>query len=337
MKNRWIKPVGKTLLGILLVYYVIRSNMVDFESLGAILWDPSCLVISFLIIGLCTLSCATRWYLLTQAQGLSLSYWVTLQLAMIGVFFNTFMPGAVGGDLIKAWYVAGEEPTKKTKAILTILLDRLLGLTVLIGYASFTLLFFSRWIESIPQLQLLGFSLWILTAAILLGGLVFFHPQLWQSQAVQFLLSQLSRLAWLTSILDAILLYRKKLPTILGGIAFSFLNVLGVTLLFYFLGRHLGIELELSKYFFVVPLGLVASGIPLLPGGIGVGQVAFFTLFQWSGLANPEQGGTLCTLYQIYFVLFNCTGSLIYLRFKRKNRSVALPESLPAPENGFSA
>jgi len=79
-----------------------------------------------------------------------------------------------------------------------------------------------------------------------------------------------------------------------------------------------------GQYFFVVPLALTVSAVPLLPGGIGTGQVAFFTLFKWMGVSDPELGGTLCTLMQIYTILFNCLGAAFYLKSKRK-----VPTNLP--------
>jgi uncharacterized membrane protein YbhN (UPF0104 family) len=74
----------------------------------------------------------------------------------------------------------------------------------------------------------------------------------------------------------------------------------------------------MARYFFIVPIGLTVSAIPILPGGIGVGQVAFYTLFQWVGYPHPEQGATLCTLMQVYTILFNCVGAIFYLKFKRR-------------------
>ena len=68
------------------------------------------------------------------------------------------------------------------------------------------------------------------------------------------------------------------------------------------------------RTFFIVPVANVVASIPLLPGGIGVGQVAFFALFQLAGAQNPEQGGALCTLIQIYISLFHLSGIVFYLR-----------------------
>ena len=76
-------------------------------------------------------------------------------------------------------------------------------------------------------------------------------------------------------------------------------------------------------FFDTIPAGdqrlAVAQIVMTLLGNIpGVGQVAFFTLFQWIGLANPGQGSTLCTAVQIYTILFNCFGAIFYVRFKRQ-------------------
>ena len=36
-------------------------------------------------------------------------------LGMVGVFYNTFLPGSVGGDLLKAYFLAKEHPERKTR------------------------------------------------------------------------------------------------------------------------------------------------------------------------------------------------------------------------------
>jgi len=314
-----LKLGAKLTLGVGVVVYVLRTNMVDLEKLHDVVFQPFNLFIGLLAMGMGVVVTATRWYFLVRAQGLSLSYKETIQLGMIGVFFNTFMPGTVGGDVIKAWYVAGHEPEKKTKAIFTIALDRVLGLTTILFYTGVTLMFFTEWLEAKPQLQAIAFAVWGFMGCALVFALFFFTEFGWKLKIVNSTITYFSRISFLENIIAALLLYRKHFKVIFFGMIFSAFNILSITLLFAYLGNALGIELALSKYFFVVPLGLVATGVPLLPGGIGVGQVAFFTLFSWAGLSNPELGGTLCTLWQIYFILFNCTGAFFYFKFKRRN------------------
>src|SRR4029077_20694250 len=68
-----------------------------------------------------------RWYFLVRAQGLPFSLTSALRLGMIGFYLNTFLPGAVGGDLIKAAFIAREQ-SRRTVAVATVIIDRVIGL-----------------------------------------------------------------------------------------------------------------------------------------------------------------------------------------------------------------
>ena len=51
----------------------------------------------------------------------------TFAINMVGLFYNTFMPGSTGGDLVKAWY-ASKHTTHRTWAVISVLIDRAIGL-----------------------------------------------------------------------------------------------------------------------------------------------------------------------------------------------------------------
>jgi glycosyltransferase 2 family protein len=321
-----LKLALKAILGVGLLVYVVRSKMIDFETLHTVLSNPLNLVLSVLFLGFSALCCATRWFLLVRAQGLGLSLKELFELTMIGNFFNTFMPGSVGGDLIKAWYVAGQEPQRKTKAVFTVLLDRVIGLSVIVGYAACTLIFYTHWLQAHQQLKVVAYSLWGFTTACLIGMLLFFSSA-WNWGPLKQLLEVLRKVPKLDTLIDSTVLYRQHRPVVGWAIFLSAISIFGTTLLYSLQGNNLGIETDFAHYFFVVPVGLTISAVPLLPGGIGVGQVAFFTLFKWTGMPNPEQGATLCTLLQVYTILFNCLGAVFYLKFKRKPREMTSPQT----------
>jgi len=327
--NEWIKFSVKLIVGAGLVYYVLSSRMVDFATLKSVLSNPINLIVSFVFLAFSALCCAARWFLLVRAQGLALSFKNLVELTMIGNFFNTFMPGSVGGDLIKAWYVAGQEPQRKTRAIFTVLLDRVIGLAVIVFYAGATLLFYTGLLDDKKELQAVAYSLWAFTTVSFIFALVFFTPSLWNWEITGRFLGYLRKSKRLSQIIDAGLLYRSHLGRMSIAVGLSALSIFGTNVLFSIQGRTLGIPLELSHYFFIVPIGLTVSAIPLLPGGIGVGQVAFFKIFQWVGVANPEQGATLCTLMQVYTILFNCIGAIFYLKFKRNPQEKTVPDLIP--------
>ena len=53
-------------------------------------------------------------------------------LFLIGMFYNQFLPGGTGGDIVKTYLLWKETPDKKPGALLAVLFDRMIGLMALI-------------------------------------------------------------------------------------------------------------------------------------------------------------------------------------------------------------
>lgn len=319
--NNTIKTVLKSGLGIVLVVWVCQSKMVDFSLVKELLTSPTNLAIAFLFLLSSAVLCTTRWLILVRGQGLHLSFSDLFSLTMIGSFFNTFMPGSVGGDLIKAWYIAGKEPNKRTQAVFTVILDRILGLAIIVFYAAITLAIFSDWIQEKKELKAIAYSLWLFSAVAVLSALLFFQSNKFRFAFLNDLLGSLKRFKKISKVIDATTLYRHQSKQIIFAALLSALSFLSAIYFHSFQGQLIGASLTWEQYFFVVPVAVTVSAVPLLPGGIGTGQIAFFTLFKWLGVPNPELGGTLCTIIQFYSILFNCLGYFFYLNFKRKPAS----------------
>ncbi len=85
---------------------------------------------------------ASRWWLLLRTQGIHINIWAAVRLHFLGLFYNNAMPGSVGGDLIRAWYVT-KHTEKKFEAVLSIFVDRFVGLLsslIMAGFCYFVLL-----------------------------------------------------------------------------------------------------------------------------------------------------------------------------------------------------
>ena len=71
-------------------------------------------------------------------EGLKIPLGRVIQLSYIGYFFNNFMPTAVGGDIVKAYY-AYKQTKKAAKSFISVFMDRFLGLFSFIFIAVFML------------------------------------------------------------------------------------------------------------------------------------------------------------------------------------------------------
>ena len=71
---------------------------------------------------------AARWWWLLRVNGLDVSLGETIRLTWIGVFFNNVMPGQTGGDAVKAVYIVRRCPDGRIPALMSVIVDRILGL-----------------------------------------------------------------------------------------------------------------------------------------------------------------------------------------------------------------
>lgn len=130
----------KTLITILqlgvtsaLLYWVfhdpaVRAAMADAFRKARYEWIVAA-ILAYLVV---ELGAIIRWNILLKVQGIHLSTPRLLGLFLIGLFFNQFLPGGTGGDIVKTYLLWKETPDKKSGALLAILFDRLIGLIALI-------------------------------------------------------------------------------------------------------------------------------------------------------------------------------------------------------------
>src|SRR5207302_8261657 len=76
---------------------------------------------------------AFRWQVLLRVQKIHLSFPRIAGLFLIGMFYNQFLPGGTGGDIIKSYLLLKETPDKKAGALLAVVFDRLIGLVALVA------------------------------------------------------------------------------------------------------------------------------------------------------------------------------------------------------------
>src|ERR1700677_3945837 len=100
------------------------------------LTHSAALVVSTVLVGVALFLGVVRWRMVLEAQGLHLPLGRATRISLVAQFFNSFLLGSTGGDLIKAYYAARETHHKKTEAVTTVFVDRLVGLWAMLLFAS---------------------------------------------------------------------------------------------------------------------------------------------------------------------------------------------------------
>ncbi|MEP6662416.1 MAG: lysylphosphatidylglycerol synthase transmembrane domain-containing protein, partial [Verrucomicrobiota bacterium] len=102
--------------------------------------QPGAFALSLALVGVTILLGVIRWRMVLAVQGLPLAFGRATGITFVAQFFNSFLLGSTGGDLIKAYYAARETHHKKTEAVVTVFVDRLMGLWAMLFFAALMML-----------------------------------------------------------------------------------------------------------------------------------------------------------------------------------------------------
>jgi glycosyltransferase 2 family protein len=118
-----------------------------------------------------------RWQILLRIQGICISWLRAGAIVIVGLFFNQFLPGGVGGDAMRLYFIFKQAPRNKIGATLSIAMDRLFGLltVVFLTGMSFSLRF--SWLTRSGPSRHIAYLAFILLSCslafvVLLFGLV---------------------------------------------------------------------------------------------------------------------------------------------------------------------
>lgn len=149
MSRKAVFNLLKIALAVALVWYVVDQAGWDRISQRLSEIDRQGWMIGLGLLLLSHIVALLRWHVLMASVGLNSTPWIALRLGFIGTFFNNVVPGLTGGDLIKALYVTRENPKQRTSAVVSVIVDRVVGIVALAMIAGVVIpLDFSRYQEA---------------------------------------------------------------------------------------------------------------------------------------------------------------------------------------------
>jgi uncharacterized protein (TIRG00374 family) len=301
-----------------LIYWLIATEKITAEPFIKLWATPWLTVFVFVVVFAMIFINNYRWLLLLQGQQIVSSVSQTLSLTFIGSFFNLAMPGSVGGDVIKAYYIAQEQPGTKLRAATSVLMDRIVGLYAMGLIALAAVLLNLDKIMSAPHLKALALFVVGLVAGFTVFFMIGFSSRIRTHALTVKVLEKIPAGKLFERLYDAIHDFRHGKRQFALGIVLSIivqsLNILAL----FVVARTLHFETaSLGGFFFIIPLGLIATAIPISPAGIGVGQAVFLALFTWYDGSATQLGPTLITISQVVQAIWSLVGAVLY--FLRKS------------------
>lgn len=249
---------------------------------------------------------AFRLYLLYRSQGLNIPYLKTLYLCVVGLFFNLFLPSAVGGDVAKIYYTS-KHTGKKIEATTAVIMDRISGFVIVIGIAALATLAVGAGELQDSKIQIIVY----IFLALLISVLTFcFNPKVARLLYVFKPIVRSEKIrAKLKELYEAISSYRDKKTVFFSCLLVSLIGQTVLITLHYWIALSLNVDIKYSVFFIVIPLVSIASMAPSL-GGLGVreaGAIYFFSYYM-----EPERALALSLLLNIIIYGLGLISGAIY-------------------------
>jgi uncharacterized protein (TIRG00374 family) len=297
------------------LFYLLVSKVGGKTLLHNIrLLDPGLFLVAVVLYIVASYVSTIRWKLLIPSKNKTSRLF---SIYMIGSFFNTYLPGMIGGDAVKAYYLSKElhsvesalktEDQEKTTSlavvIASIFMDRYIGLSALLALGMVTFPFGVRYLE---KASITWPVIWLVPAATV----VFV--------AVSFALFKFrvgARLKFIFKTYQYLQFYRSRKKILIKAFAYSIIvQFIGISAV-YILAKGLSLDTPFLSLLIFLPIIILITALPISISGIGLREGAFIILLGSTGIP-AEKALTLSITWFLSVFVAGIWGLLEYLRFK---------------------
>lgn len=278
MQNKYNKKIlFKSIVKVILTFialYIVFSK-VDIKQVQTIVIHANgwYLCVAFFFFNVSKILSSLRLNIYFKHIGVNISELYALKLYYIGMFYNLFLPGGIGGDGYKIYLLKKRYDTKIKTLISATLIDRLSGLIPLLFFAG------------VLFIQSDFYHKYIVLDWLALIGLTTLFP--------------------LFYVLN-LLLFKRYISlffkTTLIGTIVQLLQLISA----YFIIKAIGYESYMTVFLTLFLFSSVVAVLPISIGGVGVRELTFLYGLGLLGL-NPDGGVT----FSLLFFLITAFASLI--------------------------
>lgn len=300
------------------------------EADAGLLWLGLLLLPWVYVIG------ALRWHMLMRVRGIEVSRLKTFRLTMVGVFFNLCMPGATGGDVMKAYYAA-KGASQRSVAVMSVVVDRacgLLGLVLLVALVGLTMM-------DNPVIRKITLLMWAGLIGVVVFVWLYSHPALRKKVGFDWLMDKLPGGGMLRSLDSAAVAYGQHKKTLVLSVLMSVPVHALVALSIAVAGYALGITQPLGYLMGTVPVAVLVGSLPISgPLGLGPMDVVTVSLLADGTRATAHQVAMMMVVYRGYAVVIGLLGSVGLFKggiHLHPQEPAAEAEAEQAPQGKFEA
>jgi uncharacterized protein (TIRG00374 family) len=281
--------------------------------------DPGPLLLSLVFMGLTILLGIIRWRMVLRVQGLNLPFTRAAEISLVAHFFNSFLLGSTGGDVLKAYYAARETHHKKTEAVTTVFVDRIIGLFSMLLFACLMML---PNLELLTQHRRLGaiaaFVIMMTAGCGLVVYLAFWGglSQRWPSARER--LRRLPKGEMLERSLDSCRQFGREKSFLFKAVGWSMLLNTICVLQIWALASGLHLKIPITSLFVIVPIIICISALPITPSGLGVRENLYVAMLAVKEIGVPDTMALSLSLLAYAGSLFwSLIGGVVYASLKQ--------------------
>jgi uncharacterized membrane protein YbhN (UPF0104 family) len=270
-----VKSIVKIVISLVLVAFVL--NTIDTKSLIEILLKVNLfyLFLAFIFYNLSKIASAIRLIYYFKEIDINISQKANLILYYVGMFYNLFLPGGIGGDGYKAYLLNKYHNTKLSLILQALIFDRVSGLIALIFLGAILYPFSSF---DIPFFYYLAISL-----AILIYPLFFI----------------------ISKKLDRFLEFFKT--TTFLGLIVQILQLVSA----YFIILSLNSNVPIVEFLVLFLISSVVSVLPITVGGVGVRELTF--LYGLKLIDYPSDVGVAFSFLFFFITMLSSLIGILFL------------------------
>ncbi len=265
-----------------------------------------------------------RWSLLLKVQSIRIGFWPAVRLHFLGLFYNNCLPGAIGGDLPRAWYVT-RHTDKKLEAALSVFVDRIIGLIGMLIMAFGCYWFIPEesregafngidgWRLPIADFQIENVIIWLGAAIAVVIVLLVSNSRGRNLLSRGFNIIGQHGASVLSKVRQSIRIYCHKWPAIVGALLLTFCCQGLTVVAMWLVGREIGIDVHVKYYFIFFPVSWLLGAVPISVGGLGIMEGWLKMMFMRVGTMSGKNALALALCQRLIFLIVSLPGAIIHL------------------------
>ena len=317
-------------IGVTVAILAVTFRKTDWSGLWHELTGADSLWLSaaFLCIGVGLVGTAVRWDYLLRVQEIRLPVIKVWIITMIGIFFNQFLLGSTGGDVIKVFYIVKQTPERKARAALSILVDRVLGLLAMLLVILLLLPWELRRLEQNRETHYILLILGLILLSILGSTLLIWLVPLQRLPAfLHRLWAKIPYREMLASLYEGFHAHSKASRAMGGALLWTAITVSAVLSTGYLISRALHLDIGYAQMTILFTIILCAISLPISVSGHGVREGMFSLLFAVfavtrHGLPVGKETALACSI--LFFglnLIWGLIGGMVYLGYSHALKS----------------